>query len=93
MKTNILYTTATALFLSFFLISANLPTETKMEVETTNAEENLEIEEWMISDTYWGVEDAAKEESIIEDEDSVEIEDEDSVEIEGWMLDDEYWQY
>ncbi|MCF8361586.1 MAG: hypothetical protein K9G70_03090 [Prolixibacteraceae bacterium] len=58
-----------------------------MEVETIKTEESLEIEEWMISDNYWGVEDTAiEEESFIEEK-------EDSVEIENWMVDDEYWGF
>jgi hypothetical protein len=86
MKTNLLYTTAATLFLVFFLTSALLPTETNVETESVNTEESLEIEEWMISDTYWGVEEKTQEKEV-----SVKEEKEEPLEVENWMVNEEYW--
>ncbi len=55
-------------------------TAANMSVE---AEEALSIEEWMVDDSFWGIE---KKASFV-----VEEEPESAMEIEAWMYDNEYW--
>lgn len=69
-----------------FIVKIYPFTNTQMETESINTEESLEIEEWMISDNYWGVEDTTQEKEV-----SVAEEKEEPLEVENWMVNEAYW--
>jgi hypothetical protein len=83
--------TQTLLFVSiaiFFAVSVSnsfaRPVKSSTNVNmSVEAEEALDIEEWMVDESFWGIE---KEASIDVGETS-----EGSMEIESWMYDNEYW--
>jgi len=90
MKTNILNTTIAALFFVFILTSSTTPTESKLDTQSNYTEENLEIEEWMASDDFWGMNNTHDENDNYE---QLTENNEESLEIEAWMTDDEFWGF
>jgi hypothetical protein len=85
MKTNTLFSTIAAFFLVFILTSATTPGETTFENENNYTEEVLEIEDWMASDDFWGINNKNNEQLSKNSEKPLEIKE--------WMTDDEFWGF
>ncbi|MCF8364045.1 MAG: hypothetical protein K9G70_15640 [Prolixibacteraceae bacterium] len=86
MKTNTLITTIAAFFFVFILTSATTPGESTFETESNYTEEVLEIEDWMASDDFWGINNTKNIEQISENSEK-------PLEIEEWMTNDELWGF